>query len=121
MKRILSIVMLAAFMCFGFTAVNAQTDTSKTVGHEIKKGAKKTGHAVKKGAKATGHAVKKGAQKTAEVGAKGFSKVVDKTYDGKVGPNGETVYINDKSEYYYVDKKGKRHYVAEAELKEKAE
>ncbi len=105
-----------------FSVANAQ-EQDKTVGQEIKKDAKATGHFIKKSAKATGHAVKSGAsavgKKTSEVASKGHSEVVDKTYDGKSGPNGEKVFINDKSEYYWVDKKGHRHYVQESELKDK--
>ncbi|MCW3107664.1 MAG: hypothetical protein JWQ09_2170 [Segetibacter sp.] len=105
-----------------FSVANAQ-EKDKSVGQEIKKDAKATGHAVKKGAKATGQAVEKGAnaagRKTAEIASKGKSKIVDKVYEGKAGPNGEAIYINSKSKYYWVDKKGHRHYVEETELKEK--
>lgn len=80
----------------------------------IKKGAKKTGHAVKKGAKKVG-------SKTAELGSKSYSKVVDRTYDGKVAPNGRTVYITEDSRYYWVDKNGRRHYVKESQLKDKVD
>jgi hypothetical protein len=114
--------LLVALFVLVFSIANAQEE-KKTVGQEIKKDAKATGSFVKKGAKATGQTVKKGAtaagQKTAELASKGQSEVVDKTYEGKVGPNGETIYINNKSEYYWVDKKGKRHYVKESELKDK--
>ncbi|TMI96490.1 MAG: hypothetical protein E6H06_03830 [Bacteroidetes bacterium] len=73
---------------------------------------KKTTHAVKKSAKAVGN-------KTAEVASKGKSRVTDKVYKGKVGPNGQTIYIDDHSRYYWVDKKGHRNYVTEADLKPK--
>jgi hypothetical protein len=105
-----------------FSAANAQ-DTATTVGQEIKEDAKAAGHGIKKGVKATGRAVGRGAKaagrKTAEIASKGHSEIADKTFDGKVGPNGETVYINNKSKYYWVDKKGHRHYVEETELKDK--
>ena len=114
--------LLVGLSLLTFSFAHAQ-EQDKTVGKEIKQDAKATGNFIKKGAKATGHAVKSGAstagKKTAEVASKGQSKIVDKTYEGKAGPNGETVYINNKSEYYWVDKKGKRHYVAESELTDK--
>jgi len=68
---------------------------------------------VKKAAKATGN-------KTAELASKGKSKVTDQVYKNKVGPNGQTIYIDDHSRYYWVDKKGHRDCVAEVELKDKA-
>lgn|SRR5512143_2108728 len=75
---------------------------------------KKTEHAVKKSAKTVGN-------KTAEVASKGKSRVTDKVYKDKVGPNGETIYIDDHSRYYWIDKKGHRHYESEAALKNKAQ
>ena len=75
---------------------------------------KKTTHAVKKSAKAVGN-------KTAEVASKGKSRVTDKVCKGKVGPNGQTIYIDDHSRYYWVDKKGHRNYVTEADLKPKVQ
>jgi hypothetical protein len=117
MKKLL----VGLFLLF-FAAVNAQ-DKDTTLGQTIKKDAKATGHAIKKGAEATGKAIKNGAsaagKKTAELASKGQSEVVDKTYEGKAGPNGETIYINNESKYYWVDKKGHRHYVEEAQLKDK--
>jgi hypothetical protein len=62
---------------------------------------------------------KKVGNKTAEIASKGASKVVDKTYQDKVGPNGETIFIDKHSKYYYVDGKGKHIYVAEKNLKAK--
>lgn len=94
-----------------FSVAQAQ-EKDQTVGQKIKQGAKTTGHSVKKGATAAGN-------KTAEIASKGKSKIVDKVYEGKEGPNGETIYINSKSKYYWVDKKGHRHYVVETELKDK--
>ncbi len=81
---------------------------------DIKKGVKKTGKAIGKGAKKVG-------TKTAELGSKGYAKAVDRTYDGKVAPNGRTVYITEDSRYYWVDKNGRRHYVKESQLKDKTE
>lgn len=66
---------------------------------------------IKKAAKDVGH-------KTAEIAAKGTAKIVDKTYKGKVGPQGQTVYIDNKSRYYYINSKGKRVYVQKAKLKD---
>ncbi len=108
MKKV-SVFLLSVFMSVAMIA-HAQED--KSTGQKIKDGAKKTGKAIGKGAKKVG-------TKTAELASKGASKVVDKTYEGKTAPNGSTVYINDKSEYYWVDKKGKRHFVTEDQLVDK--
>jgi len=97
MKKIIGI---SLFLFFGFASVtNAQV-------------VKKTGHAVKTGAKKVGN-------KTAEVASKGKARVTDRRYEGRTGPNNETIYIDDHSKYYWIDKKGKRHYIAESALKTK--
>src|SRR5688500_17161398 len=93
MKKLLSVS--AFIFLLGISSqVNAQS-TAKEVGKDIKQGAKKAGN------------------KTAEVASKGKAKVTDERYKDKYGPNGETIYIDNHSKYYYVDKKGKRHYVTE--------
>ncbi len=109
MKMFLMCVAVAGFLLV--TSANAQ---DSTLGQKIKKTAKVTGHAVSKSARAVGN-------KTAEIASKGAAKVVDKTYKGKEGPHGETIYINEDSKYYYVDKSGHRHYIAEAMLRTKKE
>lgn len=64
-------------------------------------------------------AATKAGNKTAEIASKGKSAVVDLIYKDKVGPNGETIYIDHSSKYYYIDKKGKKVYVSKARLKDK--
>jgi Ni/Co efflux regulator RcnB len=120
MKKIF-VFLFAASTCVA-TAVNAQ---DQTTGQEIKQDTKKAGKEIKKDAKKAGHAVKKGAttagNKTGEYAVKGAAKAFDKRYEGKTGPNGEKVYITADSRYYWVDKKGGRHFATEAELKDKTE
>jgi hypothetical protein len=66
-----------------------------------------------------GKTVNKIGNKTAKTAVKAQSKIKDKKYDSKVGPDGQTIYINGKSEYYYVNAKGKKIFVKENELKDK--
>lgn len=98
MKKIL-IVFLFSFFALGVTTTQAQA-------------VKKTTHAVKKGAKKVGN-------KTAELASKGKAKVTDKKVENKTGPNNETIYVTDDNRYYWVDKKGKRHFLPEESLKTK--
>lgn len=98
MKKIIGLSLFVLFIGFG-SATQAQT-------------VKKATHSVKKGAKTVGN-------KTAELASKGKSKVVDKTIKDKTGPNGETIYVDSDARYYWVDKKGHKEYVTEAELKPK--
>jgi hypothetical protein len=93
------------------TCIHAQDTTS--LGKEIKNVAKKTGHAIKGGAKKVG-------TKTSELAAKGKAGLVDKVYEEKEGPNGAKIYIDKASRYYWIDKKGRRHYMTAAQLKDKS-
>lgn len=91
MKKILSIATVLFMLSVPFS-MQAQ---------EVKKAAKKVGN------------------KTAEVASKGKAKITDEKHKDKVGLDGQTIYIDNHSKYYWVDDKGKRHYVTEAELKDK--
>jgi hypothetical protein len=100
MKKLFSAFVLAALLA----GVNASAQVKKDVDKastEVKKDAKKVGN------------------KTAEVASKAKAKVVDKEYADKVGPNGETIYIDKHAKYYWVDKKGHHHYVKASALKNK--
>jgi|SRR5215469_12810727 len=98
MKTLLKIFAFLFIASFSYTA-GAQT-------------VKKTEESVEKAAQKTGN-------KTAEIASKGKSDVVDKVYKGKVGPDGQKIYIDSHSKYYWVDKKGHKNYVTESELKDK--
>jgi hypothetical protein len=107
MKKLAGIFCFALFLGLSSVAQAQETEES-SVKQDVKQGAKK----VKKGAKKAGH-------KTAEIASKGKAQVTDQVHKDKVGPNGETIYIDNHSKYYWVDDKGHRHYVIEAQLKNK--
>jgi hypothetical protein len=98
MKKLIGISILA--MLLGFSSANAQ-DTTKKVTTKVKEGAVKAGN------------------KTAELASKGKNAITDKVYKDKEGPNGETIYINKHSKYYWIDKKGHKVPISENELRSK--
>lgn len=98
MKRRFLMLAVAAFFISGLQ-VNAQE--KKDVGTKVKKTTKTVGN------------------KVAETASKGKSAVVDKVYKDKVGPQGQTIYINNESKYYWVDKKGHHQFVTTDQLKDK--
>lgn len=77
---------------------------------KAKKGADKVWQGTKKGAKTAGH-------KTAEVASKGKARVTDKKSDVWIGPNGQTIYIDNRGKYYWINGRGKRIYVSESALR----
>jgi len=97
MKKIIGIGIMSFFL-----GLSATSYSQEKVKEEIKKDAKKVGN------------------KTAEVASKSKAKITDQKHKDKVGPNGQTIYIDNHSKYYWVDKKGRRHYVVEGDLKVKA-
>lgn len=109
MKNMFKVALFAASLYAAGQAHAQTTHKDSTLGHKIGKTAKKVGNETSETATKVGH-------KTSEVAAKGAAAVVDKKYEGKVAPNGETVYINDHSQYYYVNKKGHRVYLKKSEL-----
>ena len=74
---------------------------------------------VKKVEKSVKTDVKKAENKTAEIASKGKSATIDKIYKDKQGPNGQTIYIDKHSKYYWIDKKGHKIYLAKDELRDK--
>src|SRR5690242_2025904 len=109
MKK-LSSLLIGAALVFSTAAV-AQYDTM-SAGKQFKEGVKTTGKAIGKGGKKVGH-------KTAEITKKVISEVKDQTYKDKTGPDGQTIYIDKHSKYYYIDDKGGKQYVAKSQLKDK--
>ncbi|PST81630.1 hypothetical protein C7T94_18610 [Pedobacter yulinensis] len=100
-KYIVGLLTLA-FGVLATVTVQAQT--------KVEKAAEKTGKAVEKGAKAVGN-------KTAEVAVKGSAKVADKTWKGKMAPDGSNVYIDADNKKYYVNKKGARIYLKPSQIR----
>ena len=62
---------------------------------------------------------KKIGNKTASVAVKSAKKLTDKTYKGKEGPGGQTVFIDKNDKKYYVDEKGKKVYLKDSEIHDK--
>ena len=86
----------------GTISLSAQAqEKKKTVGQTIDKTASTVGN------------------KTAEVAVKGSSKVADKTYKGKMAPDGTDVYIDGKNRKYYVNKKGGKVYLKASQIMDK--
>ncbi|UKT62808.1 hypothetical protein [Pedobacter mucosus] len=111
MKNKFAVGLLTLALFGGLTlSVNAQ-EKKKT---EVGKALDHTGKAIGKGAKSVGN-------KTAEVAVKGGSKVADKTWKGKMAPDGSDVYINAKNEKYYVNAKGAKIWLKPSQIKTRVE
>lgn len=116
MKKIINIALCGAFICLA-TAASAQTKETKKDTIKIGTGIDRT---AKKAAQATATTAKKVGNGTASTATKLASKITDKVYKDKVGPEGQKIYIDSHAKYYYVDSKGKKVFVTEVELQDKA-
>ncbi|UPK70753.1 hypothetical protein [Chitinophaga filiformis] len=103
-KGLLAVTITASALFFGQQGIAQGIDST----------AKKIG-------KKTAAVANKTANKTASVAVKGAMKITDKTYKGKEGPNGETVYIDKNDRKYFVDDKGKKVYLKASEIRDKQE
>jgi hypothetical protein len=54
-----------------------------------------------------------------EAAAKAAAAITDDKLEGKVGPDGQTVYVDDDSKYYYISEEGKKIYITKLQLKDK--
>ena len=109
MKKVFGIAMI---LFLGLSAPSfAQSKTEKAE-DGVKKGASKAWKGTKKGAKKVGN-------ETAELATKGKAKLTDKKSDQWIGPEGQTIYVDDGSKYYWINGKGKRIYVSQAALRAK--
>ncbi|PZP41310.1 MAG: hypothetical protein DI598_18390 [Pseudopedobacter saltans] len=106
MKKHLAI----GFVALAFSSIAAVSNVSAQ--SKVEQTADKTGKAIGKGAKTVGN-------KSAELATKGFAKVKDKTYKGKVAPDGSDVYIDKSDKKYYLNKDGKKIYLKKSEIKDK--
>jgi uncharacterized low-complexity protein len=101
MKNIIKVALVAAGI-FSFAQSQAKTTArDTTVVQKAGQTAKKVGH------------------KTSEIAANADAAVVDKKYEGKCGPGGQTVYINKHSHYYYINKTGHRVFLKKSQLMDK--
>ncbi len=121
MKNVFKLAVLAAGV-FTFTQSQAKPMVKDTtIGHKMSHTAKKVGHATTSTAKTVGEttagAAKTVGHKTAELATKGAAAISDKKYEGKCGPGGQTVYIDENSKYYYVNKMGHRVFLKKSQLK----
>ncbi|WP_432710299.1 hypothetical protein [Pedobacter sp.] len=111
MKKNIFAAAVALGLLTAFTAPSVMAQEKKeSVGDKLDKTTNKVGKT----------AAKVG-NKTAEVAVKGTSKIADKTWKGKMAPNGSDVYINNKNEKYYINEKGARIYLQPSQIRTKVD
>ena len=100
------------------------SDSYKDEKEEIKKDAKEARDDVKEEANEAADDVKKGTQSVGDKVSEGANDaaaaIKDQKVDDKVGPGGETVYINEDAKYYYINDQGDKVFISKIKLKDKS-
>ena len=81
---------------------------------EVRDEANKASDDVEEGAQTVGDKINEGAKDAA-------AAIKDQKVDDKMGPGGETVYLNDDAKYYYINYKGEKVFISKIQLKDKNE
>jgi hypothetical protein len=90
---------------------------------EVKGEARETRDEVREEANEAADEVEKDAQSAGDKVTEGVNDaaaaIKDQKVKDKVGPGGETVYLDDNAKYYYVDNQGEKVYITKVQLKDK--
>jgi hypothetical protein len=62
---------------------------------------------------------KEAQEKVNEAASKANAEIIDEKLEEKTGPNGQTIYLDDNKNYYWVDEQGTKRYISVLELKDK--
>lgn len=81
---------------------------------DIEQAAENTGDDIERAAERTGDVVSEGVNDAA-------AAIEDEKLEDKVGPNGETAYVDDDGNFYYINNEGKKVHITALQLQEKAE
>jgi hypothetical protein len=85
---------------------------SKETEREIDRAVENTIDDLDSAANRVGNEISQGTSKAA-------AEIADRRHETKVGPNNQTIYIEDNQRYYYVDRQGQKVYVSKNILKNK--
>lgn len=98
-------------------------DSYRDEKEEMKKDAREARDEVKDKANEASNEVEEDAQsvgdKVSEGAGDAAAAIKDQKVDDKVGPGGETVYLNDEAKYYYINNEGDKVFITEVQLKDK--
>ena len=84
----------------------------KEESREARDEAREEANEVEKDGQSVGNAIEEGAKDAA-------AAITDKKLKEKVGPGGETAYVDDNGKYYYINDKGEKVYITKWQLKDK--
>lgn len=85
---------------------------AKEAREEVRESTNEVADEVKEDAQSAGDKVKEGVNEAA-------AAIKDQKVDDKVGPGGETVYLNEDAKYYYINDKGEKVFISKIQMKDK--
>jgi hypothetical protein len=103
----------------------AGADSYRDEKQAIKEDARETKKEIKREANETGDEVERKAQSAGDKVSEGVNDaaaaIKDEKLNNKVGPGGETVYVNEEGKHYYINNQGDKVFITELQLKDKSE
>jgi hypothetical protein len=100
-----------------------RNDKGETPGDRVNNAAENTGNEIKEDADDAGQNIKDESRETgnrvSEAAAKVMATITDQRHADKVGPHGETIFIDNHGAYYYIDNDGNKVSVTKMQLKDK--
>lgn len=93
---------------------NAYRDEARDTRENVKDAAKNTKRDIEEAADKAG-------DKISEAAAKAEAEITDQTFAGKMGPQGQKIYIDKYDKYYYINNDGNKVYISKSELRENPE
>jgi hypothetical protein len=98
-------------------------DEARETSDDVEDAAERTEEDIEQAADETGDDIERETDElrdnTKEHVRKTEAEITDRELEDKVGPNGQEIYIDDNSNYYFIDEQGNKNYVSPQELKDR--
>lgn len=103
----------------GRKAAPKNSETLRDDKERIEDKAEQAGEEIEEEGKEAKSDIDKAGDKISEVAGKAAAGITDKVYSDKMGPDGQTIYIDKHSQYYYINDEGEKVYLSKSQLKDK--
>ncbi len=104
---------------------NSYRDEARDVKEDADRAAENTERDLEEGADEAGNKTERALEKTgdkiSEAAAKAEAEITDQTFEGKVAPGGQKVFIDKYDKYYYINEEGNKIYISKSEMKDNPE
>ena len=93
--------------------------TERDVNNAVRRTENDVENAANKAGRETKDGVDRVGDKISEAASNAAAEVNDQLYSGKMGPNGEKIYIDKHSKYYYINNEGKKVAIDKSQIRDR--